>query len=189
MGTGIGGLITLEEQIEVYANKGAGRVSPFFVPMMMANATAGTIAMQFGWTGPNLCIATACAASAHAIGEAARLIRDGVCRRGDDRRLGIVHDTDRDLGVRAHDRIEHPQRRPRARVAAVRRRPRRVRHGRRRRRARARTLGPRGRARRPHLRRGRRLRPQRRRVPHHRAVTGRRRRGRVHAARARRRRA
>jgi len=45
--------------------------------MMMTNATAGTVAMQLGWTGPNLCISTACAASAHAIGEAARLIRDG----------------------------------------------------------------------------------------------------------------
>jgi 3-oxoacyl-[acyl-carrier-protein] synthase II len=77
MGTGIGGLITLEEQSEVYLTKGAARVSPFLVPMMMTNATAGTIAMRFGWTGPNLCIATACAASAHAIGEAARLIRDG----------------------------------------------------------------------------------------------------------------
>jgi 3-oxoacyl-[acyl-carrier-protein] synthase II len=77
MGTGIGGLITLEEQSEVYLSKGAARVSPFLVPMMMTNATAGTIAMRFGWTGPNLCIATACAASAHAIGEAARLIRDG----------------------------------------------------------------------------------------------------------------
>src|SRR5690349_16159517 len=77
IGTGIGGLITLEEQVSIYIEKGPGRVSPFFVPMMMANATAGTIAMQFGWTGANLCIATACAASAHAIGEAARLIRDG----------------------------------------------------------------------------------------------------------------
>jgi 3-oxoacyl-[acyl-carrier-protein] synthase II len=77
VGTGIGGLITLEDQVEVFTTKGPGRVSPFFVPMMMTNATAGTIAMQFGWTGPNLCIATACAASAHAIGEAARLIRDG----------------------------------------------------------------------------------------------------------------
>jgi 3-oxoacyl-[acyl-carrier-protein] synthase II len=77
MGTGIGGLITLEEQIGVYQSKGAARVSPFLVPMMMANATAGTIAMQFGWTGPNLCIATACAASANAIGEAVRLVRDG----------------------------------------------------------------------------------------------------------------
>ena len=77
VGTGVGGLITLEEQISVYLTKGAARVSPFLVPMMMANATAGTIAMQFGWTGPNECIATACAASANAIGEAARLIRDG----------------------------------------------------------------------------------------------------------------
>jgi 3-oxoacyl-[acyl-carrier-protein] synthase II len=78
LGTGIGGLITLEEQLHVYAEKGAGRVSPFLVPMMMTNATAGTVAMQLGWTGPNLCISTACAASAHAIGEAARLIRDDV---------------------------------------------------------------------------------------------------------------
>jgi 3-oxoacyl-[acyl-carrier-protein] synthase II len=76
LGTGIGGLITLEEQIAIYLEKGAGRVSPFLVPMMMTNATAGTVAMQLGWTGPNLCISTACAASAHAIGEAARLIRD-----------------------------------------------------------------------------------------------------------------
>ena len=78
LGTGIGGLITLEEQLHVYVEKGAGRVSPFLVPMMMTNATAGTVAMQLGWTGPNLCISTACAASAHAIGEAARLIRDDV---------------------------------------------------------------------------------------------------------------
>jgi 3-oxoacyl-[acyl-carrier-protein] synthase II len=78
LGTGIGGLITLEEQLRVYVDKGAGRVSPFLVPMMMTNATAGTVAMRLGWTGPNLCISTACAASAHAIGEAARLIRDDV---------------------------------------------------------------------------------------------------------------
>ena len=57
-----GGLITLEEQLRVYVDKGAGRVSPFLVPMMMTNATAGTVAMQLGWTGPNLCISTACAA-------------------------------------------------------------------------------------------------------------------------------
>jgi 3-oxoacyl-[acyl-carrier-protein] synthase II len=76
VGTGVGGLITLEEQVGIYHDKGASRVSPFLVPMMMANATAGTIAMQFGWKGPNFCVATACAASANAIGEAARLIRD-----------------------------------------------------------------------------------------------------------------
>ena len=76
VGTGVGGLITLEDQVGVFNEKGAARVSPFLVPMMMANATAGTIAMQFGWKGPNFCVATACAASANAIGEAARLIRD-----------------------------------------------------------------------------------------------------------------
>lgn len=77
MGGGVGGLTTLEEQIGVRIEKGAMRVSPFLVPMMMVNAPAGNIAMRFGWTGPNLCVATACAASTNAIGEAARLIRHG----------------------------------------------------------------------------------------------------------------
>jgi 3-oxoacyl-[acyl-carrier-protein] synthase II len=75
-GTGIGGLVTLEQQIEVYRTKGPDRVSPFFVPMMMPNSTAGLIGIHLGWTGPMLCIATACAASANAIGEGCRLIRD-----------------------------------------------------------------------------------------------------------------
>ena len=77
VGTGIGGLSTLEAQVTLYAEKGAERVSPFLVPMMMANATAGLISIQYGWTGPSLCITTACAAGANAIGEAARLIREG----------------------------------------------------------------------------------------------------------------
>lgn len=76
-GTGIGGLITLEEQVMIYLNKGPDRVSPFFVPMMMPNSTPGLIGIHFGWTGPMLCISTACAAGANAIGEAARIIRDG----------------------------------------------------------------------------------------------------------------
>jgi 3-oxoacyl-[acyl-carrier-protein] synthase II len=75
-GTGIGGLVTLEQQIAVYQNKGPDRVSPFFVPMMMPNSTAGLIGIHLGWSGPMLCIATACAASANAIGEGTRLIRD-----------------------------------------------------------------------------------------------------------------
>jgi len=75
--TGVGGLHTLEENQRLYTEKGPSRVSPFFVPMMMPNATAGVVAMQLGWTGPNLCVATACAAGAHAIGEGVRLIRDG----------------------------------------------------------------------------------------------------------------
>jgi 3-oxoacyl-[acyl-carrier-protein] synthase II len=77
MGGGVGGLTTLEEQVIIRHEKGSTRVSPFLVPMMMVNATAGTIAMRFGWTGPNLCVATACAASANAVGEAARMIRYG----------------------------------------------------------------------------------------------------------------
>jgi 3-oxoacyl-[acyl-carrier-protein] synthase II len=77
IGTGVGGLHTLEENEAIYLQKGASRVSPFFVPMMMPNATAGVVAMQLGWTGPNVCVATACAAGAHAIGEGVRLIRDG----------------------------------------------------------------------------------------------------------------
>jgi 3-oxoacyl-[acyl-carrier-protein] synthase II len=76
-GTGIGGLITLDEQERTFLARGADRVSPFFVPMMMPNAGAALVGLQLGWTGPNLCVATACAAGAHAIGEGLRLIRDG----------------------------------------------------------------------------------------------------------------
>jgi 3-oxoacyl-[acyl-carrier-protein] synthase II len=77
VGTGVGGISTHEHNQHIFIEKGPARVSPFTVPMMMANATAGVIAMQFGWTGPNICIATACAAGANAIGEGVRLIRDG----------------------------------------------------------------------------------------------------------------
>lgn len=76
-GTGVGGLITQEQQEQLLFSKGASRVSPFLVPMMMANATAAVVSMRLGWTGPNFCVATACASGTHAIGEAARLIRDG----------------------------------------------------------------------------------------------------------------
>ncbi|MGZ6956350.1 MAG: beta-ketoacyl-ACP synthase II [Acidimicrobiia bacterium] len=76
IGTGIGGLVTLEQQLGLYQQKGPDRVSPFFVPMMMPNSTAGLIGIHLGWTGPMLCISTACAASANAIGEGARLLRD-----------------------------------------------------------------------------------------------------------------
>jgi 3-oxoacyl-[acyl-carrier-protein] synthase II len=78
-GTGVGGLATQEEEEAVLLHKGPTRVSPFLVPMMMANATPALIALHHGWTGPNLCITTACAAGAHAVGEGSRLIRDGSC--------------------------------------------------------------------------------------------------------------
>jgi 3-oxoacyl-[acyl-carrier-protein] synthase II len=72
--TGVGGLFTLEEQVLVYVEKGARRVSPFLVPMMMANAAGASISMRYGLRGPNETICTACAASTHSIGYAARLI-------------------------------------------------------------------------------------------------------------------
>ncbi|MFQ5556138.1 MAG: beta-ketoacyl-[acyl-carrier-protein] synthase family protein [Acidimicrobiales bacterium] len=79
IGTGVGGITTLEEQIERRLQMGSRRVSPFLVPMMMANAAAATLSMRFGWQGPCENVATACAAGTHAIGNAARLVADGRC--------------------------------------------------------------------------------------------------------------
>jgi len=76
--TGIGGLGSLLVQHKIFLEKGADRVSPFMVPMLMPNAAAGQVAMAFGFTGPNECITTACAAGAHAVGEGYRVIRDGL---------------------------------------------------------------------------------------------------------------
>ncbi|HKA83278.1 MAG TPA: beta-ketoacyl-ACP synthase II [Acidimicrobiales bacterium] len=77
-GSGIGGIRTLEDQVIGYAERGPSRVGPFLVPMMMPNASAALVAIRHGFTGPNLAIATACATGAHAIGEGARLLRDGM---------------------------------------------------------------------------------------------------------------
>jgi 3-oxoacyl-[acyl-carrier-protein] synthase II len=77
--TGVGGLHTLEEQVGVLLEKGARRVSPFLVPMMKANASGAAISMRYGLQGPNETICTACAASTHAIGYAARLVAYGIC--------------------------------------------------------------------------------------------------------------
>lgn len=79
IGTGIGGLSTLEEQVQILLEKGERRVSPFLVPMMMANASGAAISMRYGLQGPNETICTACAASTHALGYAARLIAMGRC--------------------------------------------------------------------------------------------------------------
>ncbi len=79
MGTGVGGLGTLEAQIEVYVEKGARRVSPRLVPMMMSNAGAAAVSIRLGWHGPSETIITACAAGAHSIGHAARLVASGRC--------------------------------------------------------------------------------------------------------------
>ena len=77
LGTGIGGIETLENQANVLKNKGPKRVSPFFVPMMIANMAAGHISIIFGAKGINTTVVTACASATNAIGEAFRTIRDG----------------------------------------------------------------------------------------------------------------
>ncbi len=78
-GTGIGGLRTLEGQVEVRVAKGKERVSPFLVPMMMSNAPGAAISMRYGFQGPSETICTACAAATHALGYAARQIAWGRC--------------------------------------------------------------------------------------------------------------
>jgi 3-oxoacyl-[acyl-carrier-protein] synthase II len=77
-GSGVGGIRTLEDQVIGYAERGPSKVGPFLVPMMMANATAALVGIRHGFTGPNLAVATACATGAHAIGEGARYVRDGL---------------------------------------------------------------------------------------------------------------
>jgi 3-oxoacyl-[acyl-carrier-protein] synthase II len=77
-GSGLGGLAMLEHYHQVFLEKGARKVSPFFIPGMIANMAPGQIAIEFGAKGPNISIETACAASCHAVGEAFRLIREGL---------------------------------------------------------------------------------------------------------------
>jgi len=77
VGSGIGGLKSLEDQHTVLMNKGASRVSPFMVPMMIVNMASGLISMEYDLEGPNFSIVTACATGANSIGEAWRMIRGG----------------------------------------------------------------------------------------------------------------
>ena len=79
VGTGIGGLHTLEDQVEVHRVRGADRVSPFLIPMLMPNAAAARVSMRHGFRGPCETTVTACAAGTHSIGNAARLIVTGRC--------------------------------------------------------------------------------------------------------------
>jgi len=76
VGSGIGGLEALGKQDEQLILKGPSRVSPFMIPMMISNMAAGLISMEFGFSGPNFSVVTACATSNNCIGEAWRLIRD-----------------------------------------------------------------------------------------------------------------
>ena len=77
VGSGIGGMQTFVAETEKLLNRGPGRVSPFFVPMMIGNMAAGNIAIRFNAQGPCLPVVTACATSSHAIGEAFRAVKYG----------------------------------------------------------------------------------------------------------------
>jgi 3-oxoacyl-[acyl-carrier-protein] synthase II len=74
VGTGLGGLPSIERYHKILLEKGPGRISPFFIPMLIANLASGQIAIQFGAKGPNTCVVTACATGAHCIGDAFRAI-------------------------------------------------------------------------------------------------------------------
>jgi 3-oxoacyl-[acyl-carrier-protein] synthase II len=77
VGTGVGGLTTLQNECQAWLEGGDRAVSPHFVPMMMPNAAAGTIAMRLGAQGPGFSVSSACATGGHAIGEATRMIVRG----------------------------------------------------------------------------------------------------------------
>jgi 3-oxoacyl-[acyl-carrier-protein] synthase II len=77
IGSGIGGIGTLEDQMIVYRNKGPNRVNPFTVPMMIPDSAGSTIALNMGIRGPNMAIVTACATGTNAIGESMEIIRRG----------------------------------------------------------------------------------------------------------------
>ncbi len=78
-GTGIGGIQTFTVEMDKLRTKGPRRVSPYFIPMLIANMAAGMIAIRFGCQGPALPAVTACASGSNAIGEALRAIRHGYC--------------------------------------------------------------------------------------------------------------
>lgn len=76
VGTGVGAVSSMYEHYQILVKEGLDRISPLVIPMIMPNATTAMIGIRFGWTGPSLCISTACSSGAHAIGEGARLIQE-----------------------------------------------------------------------------------------------------------------
>lgn len=78
IGSGIGGLSWIEKNRDIIREKGPRRISPFFIPGSIVNMTSGMVSIRYGYTGPNMATCTACATSAHAIGEAYTYIRRGI---------------------------------------------------------------------------------------------------------------
>jgi 3-oxoacyl-[acyl-carrier-protein] synthase II len=77
VGSGIGGLKTIEKQVIKYQTSGPSKISPFLIPMLITNIVGGEIAIRFGFKGPNFCVVTACATATHSIGESFRMIQRG----------------------------------------------------------------------------------------------------------------
>src|SRR5437867_1217408 len=77
IGSGIGGLATIEAQHKVLLEKGPGRLSPFLIPMLISNMASGTVSMEWGLQGPNYATTSACSTSAHSLGEAWRMLKEG----------------------------------------------------------------------------------------------------------------
>lgn len=116
IGSGIGGLWTIEQGVRTLVEKGPTRVSPFFIPVSIANMASGYISIKTGALGPNLCTTTACAAGLHAIGIGYDLIRQGIC---DVAIVGGSEAAITPIGVasfsamRALSRIQDPSKTPR----------------------------------------------------------------------------
>jgi len=78
IGVGLGGLPVIESHMEILKEKGPRRMSPFFIPMLLANLAAGQVSMRWGLKGPNSCTVTACASGNHAIGDSMKCIQRGI---------------------------------------------------------------------------------------------------------------
>jgi len=126
VGSGIGGIRTIEEGEDLLRDRGPERISPFTVPRLMANAAAGNISIRFGLKGPASTHATACASSGHAVGDAMHIMRRG---EADVMVVGGAEAAVSPICIAAFDAMEgafDAQRRPGRGVATVRRRSRRV---------------------------------------------------------------
>jgi len=113
VGTGVGGLTTLEAECRAWLDGGDRAVSPHFVPMMMPNAAAGTIAMRLGAHGPGFSLSSACATGSHAIGEALRVIQRGeadavVCGGTEAALTGLCIAAFRRMGALSREGISRP---------------------------------------------------------------------------------